>query len=669
MIDALLRASWQGALCCLCVAALSCLPRLSANLRAWLWRLVVVKFLLALLISSTFPVALLPPSTPLLSPPAVPESLASTSVLAKTPVPASSSRGMLPQPQEQAVLLVTPRPQSVFSHWETAVLALYLLGALAALVHLLQTVRQAHQWRRQALGLHDPVLLEEARALARTLRLRSLPALVVSPVLTSPAILGVFSPVIALPERLLAAPDARRIALAHELAHARRRDLFWSAVTAVSGVLFWFHPLVWLTRRELAVSQEMACDSLAVEAAELTPSAYGQTLLTLALPGTPSSPLVIGSASHLKRRLLALQKIRHSSRGASLVAVTTLALVVFPWHLTYAQQPDQKTDRSQKAGQQVQTGQQVQAGRPQDPRFLSEQGPKRTWTLVDEGNALVNEAKVVIRKHQPSNIDITPFASTKTTYFQGKFSFPLALLTFPVTLYVEKDGKLGTAELTSESQELVAVRWQTHGLATLTGRVVDEQGKPIDRARVRVYSFPWAATLPRHVGIGEANTVIATGADGRFSYPAWPDWQYSVEAEDNGYGKTRSGGRQSVQADKACDFGNLVLRRADAVLVGRALDAQGKPLVGVLVQVYGTHSGNKDGRTDAQGRVRIAGLVNEKLAVHLTGYSTSIRVTPGGAPFTLRVKTPDDAKTPDDPSKTSRGLPPKPDTRSVNPVR
>ena len=46
--------------------------------------------------------------------------------------------------------------------------------------------------------------------------------------------------------------------LCHELAHIARHDLAWNVVhTAVNSALF-FHPFVWLLRREWSLSQEVA---------------------------------------------------------------------------------------------------------------------------------------------------------------------------------------------------------------------------------------------------------------------------------------------------------------------------------------------------------------------------------------------------------------------------
>jgi TonB family protein len=52
--------------------------------------------------------------------------------------------------------------------------------------------------------------------------------------------------------------------IAHELAHARRRDPLTALVAAINKCLFWFHPLAWWLARRLPVLAEHAADDAAL---------------------------------------------------------------------------------------------------------------------------------------------------------------------------------------------------------------------------------------------------------------------------------------------------------------------------------------------------------------------------------------------------------------------
>ncbi len=75
--------------------------------------------------------------------------------------------------------------------------------------------------------------------------------------------------------------DKIRLVLAHELAHARRRDPLIGLVAAINRCLFWFHPLAWWLERRVAVLAEHAADDAALAVAGNAQS-YARVLLEVA---------------------------------------------------------------------------------------------------------------------------------------------------------------------------------------------------------------------------------------------------------------------------------------------------------------------------------------------------------------------------------------------------
>ena len=61
--------------------------------------------------------------------------------------------------------------------------------------------------------------------------------------LSAPVLVGLARPRILLPEGLTG--EKRAYALAHEAAHAKRRDLWYKALLLWVCALHWFNPLVW----------------------------------------------------------------------------------------------------------------------------------------------------------------------------------------------------------------------------------------------------------------------------------------------------------------------------------------------------------------------------------------------------------------------------------------
>jgi beta-lactamase regulating signal transducer with metallopeptidase domain len=101
-----------------------------------------------------------------------------------------------------------------------------------------------------------------------------------APSLLEPGLVGIFRPVILLPEGIEARLSRQEMdaVLAHELCHLRRRDNLTAATHMLVEALFWFHPLVWWLGARLNAEREQACDE-SVLAAGQSPQVYAESIL------------------------------------------------------------------------------------------------------------------------------------------------------------------------------------------------------------------------------------------------------------------------------------------------------------------------------------------------------------------------------------------------------
>jgi len=111
-----------------------------------------------------------------------------------------------------------------------------------------------------------PAIRNRAADLAEKLGLRRVPSVLAHPWLSEPGITGIIDPKILLPTTWLesAAPDQVDAILAHELAHARRRDLPANLVQRLVEVVLFFHPAVRWISNALYRERELCADALAV---------------------------------------------------------------------------------------------------------------------------------------------------------------------------------------------------------------------------------------------------------------------------------------------------------------------------------------------------------------------------------------------------------------------
>jgi hypothetical protein len=139
---------------------------------------------------------------------------------------------------------------------------------------------------------------DRSRRLARLLRLRRIPRVLVHPGLAEPFLFGVFRPAIVLPRKWVAGarPGWLEAVLAHELAHARRLDQLANLAQRLVEVGLFFHPAVHWLARSLRRERELCADALAVR---LTgdPLALAEALQSVARlrHTSPRSPAVAAS--------------------------------------------------------------------------------------------------------------------------------------------------------------------------------------------------------------------------------------------------------------------------------------------------------------------------------------------------------------------------------------
>jgi len=90
--------------------------------------------------------------------------------------------------------------------------------------------------------------------------------LLILPGLASPATACLWRPRILLPAGTEQLGDENAMAdvLWHELAHVRRRDYLWACVSDLIRCFVFFHPAIWLARKQMRLQRELACDQAVV---------------------------------------------------------------------------------------------------------------------------------------------------------------------------------------------------------------------------------------------------------------------------------------------------------------------------------------------------------------------------------------------------------------------
>lgn len=325
------RLAWTAAQAVVLIAAVwlvtRSLPRLSPSIRCMLWWLVAVQLVLGMAINTPVQLRWLKATSPL------PVGAQHTYVYT-----ADNAADPFALPAQPAIARV-PHATGFAWSWSEVIVALWLLFVL------LQIVLAARQWRQSRALLREAHETDNAslHALcakqAEALGIRRVPALRISDVTLSPQVTGLWRPVVLLPSEEILSSDELSMAIAHELAHIRRGDLWLGWLPAIAQRLFFFHPLVNWAMREYAVYREAACDAHVMQQHVGTPQHYGHLLLRLGVVDPMHASLAGASSTflHLKRRLLMLQQgvgeTTPRLRNGLLVAAIAV-LGVLPYRVT-----------------------------------------------------------------------------------------------------------------------------------------------------------------------------------------------------------------------------------------------------------------------------------------------------------------------------------------------
>lgn len=142
----------------------------------------------------------------------------------------------------------------------------------------------------------------------------------------------------------------RALVLAHEAAHAGRRDSLFQLLAQFAGAIYWFHPLIWIAVAKLRRESEMACDDAVLRSGILA-SSYADLLLGASSSfGTNAAivPVTLAMArpSHIQSRIQSVLEtgVQRSplSRRATALAVILLLAAILPVAAMQRESPDER---------------------------------------------------------------------------------------------------------------------------------------------------------------------------------------------------------------------------------------------------------------------------------------------------------------------------------------
>lgn len=216
------------------------------------------------------------------------ETVTTTAANAAPIIPADAVAAAQPAITEAPAALALPvQPHGLI---ETQDLLAYagLIGLavwIAGVVFLLARSLHTHMQFMSVVEREGQPVTGELEALsievAREAGLKRMPRVFTSLISSGPFVTGLFRPSVVLPAWFAEdySRTEARAAIAHELTHVKRGDLWALQASEIFVALMWFNPLAYIARQAFRTDQEAACDADVLRRGHASPHAYGSTLV------------------------------------------------------------------------------------------------------------------------------------------------------------------------------------------------------------------------------------------------------------------------------------------------------------------------------------------------------------------------------------------------------
>ena len=228
-------------------------------------------------------------------------------------------------------------------------LGIWIAGILAMIILVIKSSFRLRSLKKSALPLQNKEVRRlyhhclEEMGICRDIPVYS------TAFLRSPIIVGLFKPCIYLPIHLISDYNESdlRYMLLHELQHYKHHDAIASYLMNLTGVVYWFNPLVWYALREMRNDREVACDSAVLKMLEEDDyEDYGNTLINFAekisLTPFPFAAGMGGNMKQMKRRILNIASYEKPTLVKKIKGITAFVLTAVlllglaPFISTYA---------------------------------------------------------------------------------------------------------------------------------------------------------------------------------------------------------------------------------------------------------------------------------------------------------------------------------------------
>ena len=135
----------------------------------------------------------------------------------------------------------------------------------------------------------------------------------ISDTMLSPAVCGLFRPVVLIPNVLLErfSPDKLKAVLMHELAHVKRADVWVNLLQTICQIVYFYNPFIWIANTLIRRAREQAVDEVVLVTLKPETRQYSNTLLDIAEMSLWRPSFSLGLIGVVESKKALERRIRH----------------------------------------------------------------------------------------------------------------------------------------------------------------------------------------------------------------------------------------------------------------------------------------------------------------------------------------------------------------------
>ncbi len=211
----------------------------------------------------------------------------------------------------------------------------WLAGILFQIVRLGYGIIIVKKFRNSLQSSRDDQYDKILQAVAERFRKKRLPKLYSSPLIKSPVTIGLFNPIVIIPQKLTSTitENEMKSILLHELAHIYHYDQIAGVIKRIVMAFHWWNPFVYQINSHHEQAREEVSDNYVLR--ELQPKVYSQCLMDLTkkvclISSYPTAVGMAGRRFNLRKRI---EQILSKKRNSTMETKLYLKTIIFSFCL------------------------------------------------------------------------------------------------------------------------------------------------------------------------------------------------------------------------------------------------------------------------------------------------------------------------------------------------